>query len=300
MQRVFLACLLWGASVAGLPNMSEAAALKVSGAWVRLPLPGTDAAAVYMVLRNDGDADLTLDSVQTAVAAHAGLHRVSRRGGMMRMEAVDRLSVPAHGTVVLAPGRMHVMLEGLKRALKAGERVRLMLHSNTGEMVTVVATVRGSVAAVEPAGDKYRQGMAWLADGNATKAAGLLRRAAEQGNRRAQYQLGLLYARGDGVRKDLTVARDWLRKAAMQGHPKAQFFLGQMYAFGDGGPKDNVRATMWFWLAATLGDRFAKDSLRVMTGKISAREVAEAKKEAKALWQIMPHDMKIKRRMAMH
>ncbi len=152
----------------------------------------------------------------------------------------------------------------------------------------------------EPASQLYKQAMSLVGKKNTTEAAVLFRKAGEQGNRRAQYQLGLLYARGDGVKKDLVKAREWLRKAAMQGHPKAQFYLGEMYVFGDGGRKDNIKATTWFWLAKTLGDRFAGDSLRVMTVKDSPLELAEAKNRAMALWREMPHDMKIKRSMTMY
>jgi len=155
-------------------------------------------------------------------------------------------------------------------------------------------------AAGENGRQSYRQAMNLAGKRDFTGAAGLFRQAADKGNRQAQYQLGLLYARGDGVKKDFSEARKWLRRAAMQGHPKAQFYLGQMYAFGDGGKQDNVKATMWFWLATTLGDRYAKDSLRVLTGKITPRELSEAERLAEALWRKMPHDMKIKRGMAMH
>ena len=163
----------------------------------------------------------------------------------------------------------------------------------------IVAPVRDARTVQEPAHQLYEQGMEFVRKKKVTDAATLFQQAGEKGNRRAQYQLGLLYARGDGVQKNLVRARELLHKAAMQGHPKAQFYLGQMYAFGDGGEKDNVKATMWFWLATTMGDRFARDSLRVMTGKISSLELTEAEKRAKGLWQKMPHDMKIEKGVAM-
>jgi hypothetical protein len=44
---------------------------------------------------------------------------------------------------------------------------------------------------------------------------------AEQGDPYGQYHLGLRYAIGDGVEKDLAKARDWLTKAAAQGQSEA-------------------------------------------------------------------------------
>ena len=44
---------------------------------------------------------------------------------------------------------------------------------------------------------------------------------AEQGNAIAQYGLGLIYANGEGIEKNLTEAMKWYRKAAEQGNENA-------------------------------------------------------------------------------
>jgi TPR repeat protein len=56
---------------------------------------------------------------------------------------------------------------------------------------------------------------------NAEKAAYWLARAAEQGYVDAQYELGCLYFRGVGVRKDVTRARALWGKAADKKHTAA-------------------------------------------------------------------------------
>ena len=55
------------------------------------------------------------------------------------------------------------------------------------------------------------------------------RKAAEQGDGRAQNMLGVMYGSGDGVPKDDAEALKWFRKAAEQGHATAQFNLGLRY-----------------------------------------------------------------------
>lgn len=50
--------------------------------------------------------------------------------------------------------------------------------------------------------------------GAATKAVALFRRAAEQGDPLAQYDLGYCYEHGIGVARDLSAAGDWYRRAA--------------------------------------------------------------------------------------
>ena len=58
--------------------------------------------------------------------------------------------------------------------------------------------------------------------------------AAEQGYAKAQFNLGLIYYNGQGVRQDYTQAVQWYRKAAEQGDAKAQYNLGVMYDNGQG------------------------------------------------------------------
>ena len=52
-----------------------------------------------------------------------------------------------------------------------------------------------------------------------------LRPLAEQGDGDAQFNLGIMYDVGLGVRHDYAEALQWYRKAAEQGHAKAQFNL---------------------------------------------------------------------------
>ena len=85
-----------------------------------------------------------------------------------------------------------------------------------------------------------------LKSGDFRLAAGLFYPLAEKGDARAQYNLGLLYASGLGVRHDYQAAVKWHRMAAKQGHAGAQGELAQMYAKGQGVLQDYVRAHMWF------------------------------------------------------
>jgi TPR repeat protein len=44
----------------------------------------------------------------------------------------------------------------------------------------------------------------------------------------AQYELGLAYYRGDGLKRSLRLATKWLRAAARLGHDSARAFLERM------------------------------------------------------------------------
>lgn len=79
-----------------------------------------------------------------------------------------------------------------------------------------------------------------------TEAVKWLKLAAKQGHTKAQCKLGMKYFEGEGVSQDYSEAVTWLRKAAEQGIAKAQYNLGLMYENGQGVPKDDVEAVKWY------------------------------------------------------
>ncbi|MCQ2288423.1 MAG: sel1 repeat family protein [Muribaculaceae bacterium] len=86
-------------------------------------------------------------------------------------------------------------------------------------------------------------------------------RAAEKGSTKAQYQLGLCYYKGRGVRQDYYEAAKWFRIAANQGHIKAQCNLGLCYKNGQGVTQNAYEAVKWYRKAAEKGDATAQFNL---------------------------------------
>jgi len=78
-------------------------------------------------------------------------------------------------------------------------------------------------------------------------------KAAETGNLAAQFNLGVMYQRGLGVQQDHVEAVRWYRKAAEHRYAPAEYNLAIAYAEGQGTPKDPVAAARWYHLAATQG-----------------------------------------------
>jgi TPR repeat protein len=110
------------------------------------------------------------------------------------------------------------------------------------------------------------------------EAAKWYRMAAEQGHAWAQYNLGGMYLRGQGVPQDYKEAAKWWRKAAEQGDAGAQCNLGVMYEKGDGVPRDGTLAYALYNLAAA-GDpsennnaQKKRDRLAVILGRTELLE----------------------------
>jgi len=84
---------------------------------------------------------------------------------------------------------------------------------------------------------------------------------AAPGDAADQYNLGIRYARGQGVPQDYAEAVKWIRKAAEQGYTKAQCSLGFSYHKGQGVPTDYIEAAKWYRMAADQGDSEAQCDL---------------------------------------
>lgn len=90
-----------------------------------------------------------------------------------------------------------------------------------------------------------------------------LKARAEAGDADAQLNIGGLYFKGEGVKRDFAEAARWFQKAAMQRHPQAQFNLGMMYATGQGLTQNPEEAAKWYRLSAEQGLAVAQLNLGV-------------------------------------
>lgn len=137
-------------------------------------------------------------------------------------------------------------------------------------------------------------GSAWADwdDGVAAYAAGDYAMAyrrwfpdAEQGNAKAQYNLGVIHANGKGVPKNEIEAINWYRKAAEQGHAGGQFGLGSGFYLGRGVPEDYVQAYMWLALAKAQRHEKAAKGLDVVKAKMTRADLARARDLSSKWWK---------------
>jgi len=83
------------------------------------------------------------------------------------------------------------------------------------------------------------------------------KRATNEGNAEAMFNLGLLYANGQGVTQDYVRAREWYEKAAEKGFPRAMGNLGVLYHNDQGVAQDYAKAREWYEKAAANGNATA-------------------------------------------
>lgn len=122
----------------------------------------------------------------------------------------------------------------------------------------------GSNALAETVEQCYDKGGEYYDQENFKEAYTWFFKAAEQGNTKAQYWLGVMYKNGEGVEKDSVEAFRWYRKAAEQGDVGMQNHLGYWYSVGKGVEKDYAEAVKWYRKAAEQGDATSQNSLGLL------------------------------------
>ncbi len=141
------------------------------------------------------------------------------------------------------------------------------------------AAEQGDAKAQSNLGFIYGEGLGVSQDD--AQALKWFRKAAEQGDARAQYNLGLMYDKGRSVPQDDAEAMKWWRKAAEQGNAGAQFNLGAFYANGQCVPQDYVLAHMWLSLAGAQGQISATKNRDLAAKRMTPAQIAEAQKLAR-------------------
>lgn len=89
----------------------------------------------------------------------------------------------------------------------------------------------------------------------------MLLRLANNSNADAMLELGMMYVKGRGVRRNDVTALDWFRKAAELGNSAAQFNMGLSYNEGLGVARDLQTAISWYKKAADNGNEDAHVNL---------------------------------------
>jgi copper(I)-binding protein len=97
--------------------------------------------AIYAVVVNGTDSVETLDSI-VSQTGFISMHTQTEANGLVSMVPVERPEIPAHDSLVFAPGVRHLMLEGQLRDLVPGDSIDLTFWFTRRGYVRTVAVVR--------------------------------------------------------------------------------------------------------------------------------------------------------------
>jgi hypothetical protein len=132
--------LLVGALSCG--SAHAAGRLEIDQAWIRSAPPGAMMLAGYAVLRNSGDAPLTVVGATSADFGDVSLHQSVEENGVEHMRPLGPVSIAAGASVALAPGGKHLMLMRPRHALTTGDSAEIRITTQSGDSAVARFQVR--------------------------------------------------------------------------------------------------------------------------------------------------------------
>ena len=130
-SRVFVLLFVSIFSFAGMQTAHadmQAGKLMMSDIEIRATAAGMSATAGYLTITNHGMKADRLIGVKADFAEKSMIHEMTNVNGVAKMRHImGGLEVPAHGSVDLKPGGLHLMFMGLKDTLAAGSMLSVTL-----------------------------------------------------------------------------------------------------------------------------------------------------------------------------
>jgi len=176
---------------------------------------------------------------------------------MMRQRAVTPAPLPKHVATVARPIFVPHLQMAQPQPAQTGPAAVAKSAAPSDDKVLAAANGGNDTA-------ETIIGLRTLDAGDSVAAFQWLERAALQGQPVAEYRLGTLYERGQGVTASAVLAVKWYLAAANQGNRKAMHNLAVAYAEGSAGAKDTAEAARWFAQAAALGLSDSQFNLAVL------------------------------------
>ena len=106
-------------------------------------------------------------------------------------------------------------------------------------------------------GGSYDNGIEFYKKAEYKKAIESFLIASNNDDNRAMLVMGIIYANGDGVKRDQNRSLEWFLKSANNGNIYAFNKLGNIYASGVTVKQDYKKAFKWFHKSALTGDNKA-------------------------------------------
>ncbi|KQT54377.1 hypothetical protein ASG43_01855 [Aureimonas sp. Leaf454] len=183
--------------------------------------------------------------------------------------SVDGDAVPARrGAPTTEPSAVLARAEGKLPAAALGSAPAA--PAGIGAPALVSAAEGGDAKALFEIGLRLMEGRG--AEPKPAEAVVWFAQAAKRGFAPAQYSLGTLFEKGNGVTRDTGAARDWYLLAADQGNVRAMHNLAVLYATGVEGVSDPDTALRWFEKAADFGMRDSQYNLGILYARGSGTD----------------------------
>jgi periplasmic copper chaperone A len=142
-----------------LSACAPAKVLYVDQAWVRLSANDGMPSGGYFTVHG-GEEDVRLLSVISPAVLRVELHESIERDGVMSMQTVNGVNIPARTDVAFGPGGTHLMIWGINQGIRKQGKLPLTFIFSNGDRIIVDAVIRatGSGESAPPA-HEHMEGM---------------------------------------------------------------------------------------------------------------------------------------------
>ncbi|CAN5374198.1 hypothetical protein BH10PSE13_BH10PSE13_25500 [soil metagenome] len=104
--------------------------------------PNADMPSAGYFTIHAGPDPVTLRDVTTEAAVRVEMHDSVMKNGLMKMERIDSVDIPAKGVLKFEPGGRHLMLWGVNPSVAATGKVTLTLLFSNGDRILIDAAVQ--------------------------------------------------------------------------------------------------------------------------------------------------------------
>ena len=115
--------------------------IEVSNSWARLIPNGVG--ALFLEIQNSHPESDVLTQASSPNAKSVMIHQTERKNNITSMKHLMKgINIPANGNISLKPGSYHIMLSGLDKDLKLGDKIEVTLEFNKNESITVTPVLK--------------------------------------------------------------------------------------------------------------------------------------------------------------
>jgi|TARA_B100001175_G_C19180896_1_gene481994 copper(I)-binding protein len=110
--------------------------IEVSNSWARLIPNGMG--ALFLEIQNSHPESDILTQASSPNAKSVMIHQTERKNNITSMKHLMKgINIPANGNISLKPGSYHIMLSGLDKDLKLGDKIEVTLEFSKNKSITV-------------------------------------------------------------------------------------------------------------------------------------------------------------------
>ena len=110
--------------------------IEVSNSWARLIPNGVG--ALFLEIQNSHPESDVLTQASSPNAKSVMIHQTERKNNITSMKHLMKgINIPANGNISLKPGSYHIMLSGLDKDLKLGDKIEVTLEFSKNKSITV-------------------------------------------------------------------------------------------------------------------------------------------------------------------